>query len=194
MEKIKLIYQMLMAKSALITVFMISSGSLFYILDSLFFSCALGALFAFFLYWRLFGPIHFVIKRDIKKLIEQEAIYELKVLSVSKELEGFGFAHNSWFVGRGVIGEFREIYKTQIVSKGVGFYCVSIPYLPVYLIPWNKIKKISKNSLLCEEFNLDKDEAIELILFNDNKVILPFNSYDKLKSQETQFTKTPTQN
>ena len=182
MDKIKLIYQMLMAKSALITVFLISSGLLFYILDSLFFSCALGALLAFVLYWRLFGPIHFVIKRDIKKLSEKEAIYDLKIQSVSKELEGFGFDDKNWFVGRGVIGEFSEIYKSQITSKGVGFYCVSIPYLPVHLIPWNNIMKISKNSLSCEEFNLEKVEAIELTLLNDSTVILPFN-YDKLKEE-----------
>lgn len=176
---------MFMAKSALITVFMISSGVLFYALNNLVIGSAVGGLLTFILYWRVFGPIHFVIKRDVKKLSDKETILDLRILSVSKELEYLGFTDKNWFLGRGVIGEFREIYKTQIVNKGVGFYCVSIPYLPVHVIPWSNIRKVSKNPLLCEEFNLDKDEAIELTLLDDNKVTLPFcsNSYEKLKSQ-----------
>ena len=76
--------------------------------------------------------------------------------------------------GRGIFDRFIDNYKTQIVNNGILFYCIDMPYLPLYILPWTKINDISNNTKLIDEEDFDElDNIYDITIINGDHILLP---------------------
>lgn len=127
-----------------------------------------------FIYIRFLGPMHFVTKSKIKFLVENDILINMLVSPYSSDI--LKQEDNDWFVGEGGFDRFIDIYKTKCTKKGIEFYCVDMPYLPIYILPWLKVKEVSKNTELIKEMEFSEPSYIfDLTLINNEHIFLPLS-------------------
>lgn len=174
MTYIKITFLTILKKAVLIFLGSILGGISGYFFNSIIIGVIIFLGFTFTIYWWFLGPMHFVTKAKIKLLVEQDILIDTLISPYARE---FTFLDDKeWFEGEGLFDRFVDTYKTQATKKGIAFYCLDIPYLPLYILPWSKIIAISKNTKLIKEIEFDDTTIIyDLTLIKNEHIFLPMS-------------------
>lgn len=180
MTYIKIILLTIQKKAALIFFGSIFGGISGYFFNSVVIGSIIFLVFIFTVYWWFLGPMHFVTKAKIKVFVKKDILIDTLISPYAKE---FSYLDDKkWFTGEGLFDRFVDTYKTQATKKGIVFYCLDMPYLPLYILPWSKIKDISDNTKLINEIEFDDASIIyDLTLINDDHIFLPLSEFNKIK-------------
>jgi len=176
MDNLRAIYLIIISKSIVLILSLIAGAAVGYFLGSMYIGISVFALVLFILYWNFIGPMHRVTKNQISALIDQEVLIDSYIKPYSRDIELFNLNKEDWFCGGGVIDRFTDLYKTQHNNKGILLYNMDIPYLPIYILPWNNIKDIDKNTDFVKQNNIHHvEDTLEVALINGGKILLPLS-------------------
>lgn len=126
------------------------------------------------LYWRIFGPMHYVTKKKIQDLVDEGVIIDTYINPSSNELKNNNL-NGDWFAGWGAFDRFSDIYFTKAITKGVAFYNSDMPYLPIYIIPYSSITAAIANTDFLKELRENCLSTYELELTNGFQIALPLD-------------------
>jgi hypothetical protein len=135
---------------------------------------SISIIIIFGLYWRIFGPMHYVTKKKIQDLVDEGVIIDTDINPNSNELKDYNF-DGDWFVGWGVFVRFTDFYYTKAIAKGIAFYNSDMPYLPIYIIPYSSIATAIENTDFLKELNENCLSTFELKLTNGYQIALPLD-------------------
>ncbi|WP_448570042.1 hypothetical protein [Thalassotalea ganghwensis] len=93
-----------------------------------------------------------------------------------KNVEDLLKIKQSFHLSRGSVGEFAEVYKTQLNEQGIIIVAASMPYLPIYILPFDNIDSVIFNPKNQSDYYLNGvSGVIELKLSSGDFVALSFN-------------------
>jgi hypothetical protein len=174
MERIKVVLLTVYRKLTLILVGVVIGSVVGYFTSSTTIGFAISVTIIIGLYWYLLGPMHYVTKKKIQDLVDEEVIIDTDINPNSDELKAYGL-NGDWFTGWGAFDRFPDIYYTKEIAKGVALYNSDLPYLPIYIIPYSSITKASKNTEFLKKFNENGLSTYELKLSNGYQIALPLD-------------------
>lgn len=188
MLMIKIFFKLLKAKASLI-VTSLAGGVLVYVLfDSALFAILFTVGIFLYRYLTVYGATHYESREKIKILNNKNIIFDTLVNPLSSDMVTLNLNENAWVKGIGsVINCYIDKYYVQHSKSGLYFYNESIPYLNTFILPWENIVGVTKNTQYIERYDILSKEknAFELSLIGGDKIILPLNELciNKLKDK-----------
>ncbi|MFT6587029.1 MAG: hypothetical protein ACJAUY_002102 [Cognaticolwellia sp.] len=174
MERIKVVLLTIYRKFMLILLGVVIGSVLGFLTSSIIAGFSISIIIIFGLYWRIFGPMHYVTKKKIQDLVDEGVIIDTDINPNSNELKDYNF-DGDWFVGWGVFVRFTDFYYTKAIAKGIAFYNSDMPYLPIYIIPYSSIATAIENTDFLKELNENCLSTFELKLTNGYQIALPLD-------------------
>jgi hypothetical protein len=174
MKYFKVFLMLILSKSAYITICSLLGAVLSYFLDNILFGISLGVAAFFVIYWRYIGPMNYVTKAKITELVDDELLIDTTINPYSEDTSLLKIERNNWTSGEGVFNRFLNRYRVQEIEKGIVFFNVDMPYLPIYILPWSNIVGIEKDTQLVRDNNIsDVEITYEIALIKGSKILLP---------------------
>jgi hypothetical protein len=174
MERIKVVLLTIYRKFMLILLGVVIGSVLGFLTSSIIAGFSISIIIIFGLYWRIFGPMHYVTKKKIQDLVDEGVIIDTDINPNSNELKDYNF-DGDWFVGWGVFVRFTDFYYTKAIAKGIAFYNSDMPYLPIYIIPYSSIATAIENTHFLKKLNENCLSTFELKLTNGYQIALPLD-------------------
>jgi hypothetical protein len=174
MEKIKVVLLTVYRKLMLILLGVVIGSILGFLTSSIAVGFSISIIIIIGLYWRIFGPMHYVTKKKIQDLVDEGVIIDTDINPSSNELKDYNL-NGDWFAGWGAFDRFSDIYFTKAITKGVALYNSDMPYLPIYIIPYSSITVAIANTDFLKELRENCLSTYELELTNGYQIALPLD-------------------
>lgn len=165
---------LILSKSAYITICSLLGAILSYFLDNILFGLSLGVSAFFVIYWRYIGPMNYVTKARIVELVDSGVLIDTTINPYSEDTTLLKVEPSNWISGEGVFDQFLNRYRVQEIEKGIAFFNVDMPYLPIYILPWSNVVEINKDTQLIRDNNISEiEKTYEITLIKGKKILLP---------------------